>query len=447
MDLVERLEAEFGIKIPDQDMVPRRFEPLPRSSQHVDQRRGAEMAAILGFGAYLPERVVDHEELARQLGVEADWILQACGIRERRYAAPEETVVDMAEKAARACLERTGLDSVRAGRDPGGHRHTAPPVPRRLRQSPAASRRSRASPWTSTSPAAAASSPSPCAAELCGRLGPILVVASEKMSEVVQRHPAKETTILFGDGAGACVVSPGPGLLEIQDWVASSDGTFADDLCLEPGGPLVMNGRQVIMQANRKLTGAVKSLLERTGTPAQEVGLFLFHQANLNLLKQVAKGLAIPEDRVFVNLETRGNTSAASVLIAASEAQDQGRFRSGETGHHGRLRLRVYLRGAAVPGPLARALDLPAAEGLHQCARHPVRAPAARVREVPRHQPRAHLVPAQGGALAAHGLVGVEERAARLQGQFPLGSHDPGDGGHGHDRAVRVSVPRDPWAP
>ena len=170
------------------------------------------------------------------------------------------------------------------------------------------------------------------ATQLCDRLGPILVVGAEKMSEVVERHPAKETAILFGDGAGACLVVPGPGPVEIQDWIAASDGTFADDLCLEAGGPLVMNGRQVIMQANRKLTGAIKTLLERTGTAPEAVGLFLFHQANVNLLRQVAKTLGIGEDRLFVNLETRGNTSAASILIAAAEARAQGRFVPGQTG-------------------------------------------------------------------------------------------------------------------
>lgn len=289
------------------------------------------MASILGFGAYLPERVVDHEELARQLGVEADWILRACGIRERRYAAADETVVDMAERAARACLGRTGLEPSSLGGilvGTGTPHRQFPGVSASLQQRLGVQGLALDVHLASCGGLVALA----LAAELAPRLGPILVVASEKMSEVVQRHPAKETTILFGDGAGACVVSPGRGFLEIQDWIASSDGTFAEDLCMDPGGPLVMNGRQVIMQANRKLTGAVRTLLERTGTPARDIGLFLFHQANLNLLKQVAKTLGIGEDKVFVNLETRGNTSSASLFIAAAEAQDQGRFRPGEAG-------------------------------------------------------------------------------------------------------------------
>jgi 3-oxoacyl-[acyl-carrier-protein] synthase-3 len=289
------------------------------------------MASILGFGAHLPERVVTHEELAAQLGVEPDWILQACGIRERRYAAADETVVDLAEKAARACLARTGFEVASLGGilvGTGTPHRQFPGVSASLQQRLCAPGLALDIHLASSGGFLALCT----AAELCRHCGPILVVAAEKMSEVVQRHLAKETAILFGDGAGACLVSPGEGLLEIQDWLAASDGTFADDLCLEPGGPLVMHGRQVIMQANRKLTGTVKELLTRTGTSAQDIDLFLFHQANLNLLKQVAKGLGIPEDKVFANLETRGNTSAASLFIAASEAQDQGRFQARESG-------------------------------------------------------------------------------------------------------------------
>jgi len=288
------------------------------------------MTSILGFGAALPDRVVSHTELAAQLGVEAAWILEVCGIRERRYAGPDESVVDLAERAARACLERLDFDPAQLGGilvGTGTSPKCFPGVSASLQQRLGAGGLAFDVPLASSGGLIALCT----AAELCHRCGPMLVVGAEKMSDVVQRHPAKETTILFGDGAGACLVSPGEGPFEILDWTASSDGAYAGDLCLEPGGPLVMNGRQVIMQANRKLKASVQTLLGRNNLVAGDVGLYLFHQANLNLLKQVAKGLGIAEDRVFVNLETRGNTSAASLLIAASEAQEQGRLRAGET--------------------------------------------------------------------------------------------------------------------
>lgn len=290
------------------------------------------MAAILGFASHLPSRVVTHLELAAQLQVEPDWILQACGIRERRYAAEGETVVDLAEAAAHAALAQSRLEPAELGAilvGSGTPARRFPGISASLAQRLGNSRALALDVHLASSGGFMALA---LAADLCARYGPVLVVGAERMSEVIQTHPAKETAILFGDGAGACVVAPGNGPFAIVDLRAGSDGTFADDLYLGLEGPLVMNGRAVIMQANRKLVGTVQELLQAHGLQPVDVDLYLFHQANLNLLKQVAKGLGIGEERVFVNLETRGNTSAASLLIAAAEAQDQGLLRPGSRG-------------------------------------------------------------------------------------------------------------------
>ena len=287
------------------------------------------MASILGFSAYLPERVVANEELAAQLGVEASWILEACGIQERRYAAPDQSVLDLAEGAARACLERTGIGKGQLGAilvGTGTPDRSFPGVSADLQAKLGASDAFALDIHLASAGGLVAMA---LAVELCPKLGPVLVVGAERMSEVVQRHPAKETTILFGDGAGACVVVPGDGPYPVLDWKLGSDGSFAEDLSLVPGQALQMNGRQVIMQANRKLSGVVKELLERHGIPGSSVELFLFHQANLNLLRQVARNLGADPAKVFVNLDLRGNTSAASLLIAAAEAEAQGRLGPG----------------------------------------------------------------------------------------------------------------------
>jgi 3-oxoacyl-[acyl-carrier-protein] synthase-3 len=150
------------------------------------------------------------------------------------------------------------------------------------------------------------------------------------MSRVLLRAPlSKETAILFGDGAAACVVAPGDGALNVVDARLGSDGTFADALALEPGGPLVMDGRTVILQASRKLPAAIRSVLEPHGLGPADVDLFVLHQANLNLLRGVARGLGVPEERLFVNVDRVGNTSAASVLLALSEASERGLLRPG----------------------------------------------------------------------------------------------------------------------
>ena len=288
------------------------------------------MAQILGFGAHLPGTVLDNAALAAEFGLDPAWILQACGIETRRVAAERETVVDLAEQAARNCLERCGLA-------PGGLGGILVGTGTPQRQFPGVSASLQQRLGVVGIPAFDIHLASvggffafATAVELCQRYGPILVVGAERMSEVMAREPrAKETAILFGDGAGACIVAPGEGALSVVDLRMQSDGTFADDLSLEHGGALAMDGRSVILQANRKLRQSLADLLERNGLAAADVGLWLFHQANLNLLKQVGKGLGIPEDRVYLNLPRYGNTSSASLFIAAAEARDEGRFRPG----------------------------------------------------------------------------------------------------------------------
>jgi 3-oxoacyl-[acyl-carrier-protein] synthase-3 len=287
------------------------------------------MAAILGFGAFLPGRVVTSEELAERLGVETRWILDACGIRERRWAADGESAADLAERAARAALADAGLEPTRLKGIIVGSGTPA-------RQFPGLSAEVQMRlgcpgiPAFDVHLASSGGLVALClATRLCEGLGPMLVVGAERMSEVVQRDLAKETAILFGDGAGAAVVAPGEGRIRILDQQWASDGNFADDLSLDFGGALRMNGRAVIMQANRKLTGTLQELFARNGVEASQVDLFLFHQANLNLLKQVGKTLGIDPTRVPITLDRYGNTSAASVLIAAAEASKEGRFKPG----------------------------------------------------------------------------------------------------------------------
>ena len=284
------------------------------------------MPAILGFGCRLPERVVGNDELAERLGVTPEWILSACGIEERRYAAADESVVDLGERAARELIERLGLAPSAVGAvlvGTGTPNRQFPGVSASLAHRLGISGAFALDVHLASSGGLVAIA---LAMDLAPRYGDVLVVAAERMSDVVLRHPDKDTTILFGDGAGACVVTAGDGPLRLVDARVATDGAFADDLCLVSGGPLVMNGRQVIMQAVRKLTRSVNELLAAHGRTPADVDLFVFHQANANLLRQVAVQLRIPEERVFVNLRRYGNTSAASLLVAAAEAEAQGRF-------------------------------------------------------------------------------------------------------------------------
>jgi 3-oxoacyl-[acyl-carrier-protein] synthase-3 len=133
----------------------------------------------------------------------------------------------------------------------------------------------------------------------------------------------RNVAILFGDGAGACLVSDSAGTLQIVDAVLYSDGTYADDLCLPLTGPVRMDGRTVILQASRRIPAAISELLDRHSMDAASVHTFLLHQANSNLTARVAKTLGVPPERFFSNIRRCGNTSSASLLIAASEWAEQ----------------------------------------------------------------------------------------------------------------------------
>ncbi len=280
-------------------------------------------AFIRGFGAWLPERVVTNAELAPQLGTTPEWILSVSGIAERRYAAEGDSVAGLGTRAARACLQRTGL----AASDLGlvlvssGSSERFCPGPASLI---AAALGLTMTPALDLPIASAGSLVAlAMAAKLAPTIGHILVVGAEIMSRRVAHTPeGKDTAILFGDGAGACIVSPDSGFAAIADSCLFTDGNMADALAVD-NGRLHMDGAAIIRHVSRKLPQAIATVLERNGVAARSVGTFLLHQANLNLITRIAKSLDAPAERFFANIQRYGNTSSASMLIAASEWCEQ----------------------------------------------------------------------------------------------------------------------------
>jgi len=278
------------------------------------------MALLRAFGAYLPTRIVDNHEMAAATGTDPEYILRASGIVERRFAAPEESVASLGIRAAKNCLENAGLAArgvglLLAASGSAEHRFPGPAsaigAGLGITGVPAIDL-----------PVASAGSlfGMAIAAHLAPTYGNVLVVGSEVMSRVVARHPAhRDTAILFGDGAGACLVSSETGFAEIRDSLLASDGDFAAALRLDLDAPLYMDGRTVILQAARKIPRAIAELLERNRIAPSAVETYLMHQANLNLITRVAQSLAVPENRFFLNIQRYGNTSSASLLIAAAE--------------------------------------------------------------------------------------------------------------------------------
>jgi 3-oxoacyl-[acyl-carrier-protein] synthase-3 len=274
-------------------------------------------ACLLGFGCCLPEPVVTNVELAARVGRTPEWIEQVSGIRERRVAPADTSIADLAVGAAQDCLRRCGASPesigmliLASGSAAAGFPGPAAEVAWRLAlgQVPALDL-----PIASAGALFGLDLARRCASQH----GDVLVVAAEKMSLAEPRDPG--VAVLFGDGAGAALVSSRPGPWVVVDSVLHSDGQYRQELRWDPRSGLVMDGRAVILQASRKLPAAIQEVLARQSLAAQEVSVYLLHQANLNLLALVARTLGVGREKMFTNLERYGNTSSASLLIAAAE--------------------------------------------------------------------------------------------------------------------------------
>ncbi|WP_031497045.1 3-oxoacyl-ACP synthase III family protein [Bryobacter aggregatus] len=278
------------------------------------------MAFLRGFGKYLPERVVGNAEIGAQIGAEPSWIHEMSGIEERRFARAGETVAEMAAAAGKDALERSGVGAEELGlilvssgsaerRFPG----PASEVQHRLGAAQAIA--------IDVPMASAGALFALAQAEMwAARVGKVLVVAAEKMSEIALTPPIeKGTAMLFGDGAGAVLVDRDQGVARMVDFELGSDGASALELRLDFNAPVYMNGRMVIMHAARKVPAAILAVLRRAGLEASDVHTFLMHQANSNLITRIAQTLGVEGGKFYSNIARYGNTSSASMLIAACE--------------------------------------------------------------------------------------------------------------------------------
>lgn len=308
--------------------------------------------AFSGVGHYVPDRVVANDELAPLLGTTPEWIADRSGIRERRFAAAGQTNAGLALRASREALARAGIGAdaldmiVVATLSPD---HFFPGVSAALQAGLEVAR-----------PIPAFDLHAQCAGFpyalgvaqgllLSERYEHVLVVGSELQSAALDLSPrAREVSMLFGDGAGAVVLSRREDAAAVPFVVELfADGRFARELWMEaPGAALPphritpddvaagrcfpsMSGKNVILHATRKLAQAAKAVLDRAGLSVADVDWIVPHQANGNLLTALERALALPAERVVKNIERVGNTSAASIPIALSEAVADGRIRRG----------------------------------------------------------------------------------------------------------------------
>lgn len=299
---------------------------------------------MLGLGSAAPANVVRNEDLAT-LGYDAQWIVQRTGILERRHALPETATSDLAVEAAQRCIDDAGVDPadidllVLGTMSPDMHLpSTACLVQDRLGiRAPAFDVHAACASFiyaliTAGQYVATGSS----------RLA--LIVGADCNSRVV--NPAdKKTFPLFGDAAGAALISSGEADQGLLAYAYGSDGGGAPLLCCPMGGSRMpfspdpaheglqfmhMDGRPIFKWAIRMLAETVRDTLELADKTLDDVDLVVFHQANLRIIRSAVKELGVDENKVFNNLERYGNTSAASIPLALDEAYREGRVKPGD---------------------------------------------------------------------------------------------------------------------
>ena len=302
---------------------------------------------IAGTGSYLPEREMTNADLEKFVDTSDEWITSRTGIKARRIAADDEATSDLATKAAENALEQAGIAAadlqliIVATISPD----TITPATACYVQHNLGATKAIAFDIS------AACSGFLYAMKLAKRMisdgayENALIIGAEKLSAFVNWED-RNTCVLFGDGAGAAVLrraEEGEGRILATEM--GTDGAQTGILNIPGGGSacpttpenaheklasLQMSGREVFKLAVNAMKNASEQVIERAGLSADDIKLVIPHQANLRIIDAIADRLTVPNEKVFVNLDKYGNTSAAAVAIALDEAHRTGRFERGD---------------------------------------------------------------------------------------------------------------------
>jgi 3-oxoacyl-[acyl-carrier-protein] synthase-3 len=294
--------------------------------------------SITGLGCRVPDRVVTNAELARHVDTSDEWIVTRTGIRERRIAAPEEALTDLALPACRDALEQAGVDAsqidllIVATVTPDMAFPSSGAILADQLGAPDAAAYDLSAGCTGFMYALAQAY-----GMLAGGLAhKALVVGGDVLSRILDWSD-RSTLVLFGDGAGAVVLErvPSGGFLGfelgaegaggVHLWLPGSGSRLVDD----PNGFVKMNGREVFKFATRVLVSSANTLLAECGVSIDEIDVYVPHQANVRIIDHATKKLGIPSERVVVNVDRYGNTSSGSIPLALADAAAEGRLREG----------------------------------------------------------------------------------------------------------------------
>jgi 3-oxoacyl-[acyl-carrier-protein] synthase III len=305
-------------------------------------------AKMAGIGAYVPETVLNNAYFEKIVDTSDEWIVTRTGIKERHVVGDSgQCTSDMSIKAARQALADAQmspeeLDMIIIGTVTPDMKtpSTACFVQKALGAKNAAVMDVNAACVGYLYALTTAR-----AYILAGMARTVLVVGCETLTSITN-YKDRGTCILFGDGAGAAVLKrvdePGVGVLATH---LAANGDFTDLLCVKLGGSrtpltpenihddgrnLYMNGSEIFKHAVRFMQSAAEKVIADAGVKAEDISLFIPHQANIRIIDSLAKRLSIPEEKLFVNIQNYGNTSSASIPIAMVEARQQGRLKTGD---------------------------------------------------------------------------------------------------------------------
>ncbi|XHR30738.1 MAG: beta-ketoacyl-ACP synthase III [Chthoniobacteraceae bacterium] len=314
--------------------------PQPRTTRLHKPKR---TVSVIATGSYVPHKVLTNADLEKLVDTNDEWITSRTGIKERRIAAPEETTSNMAAKAAQAALDQAGIsaeeiDMIIVGTVTPDMQfpNTACLVQKQI----------------GAKHAICFDLSAACSGFLYGieiaqqfissrSCDTVLVIGADKLSTIVD-WTDRNTCVLFGDGAGAAILRHRPGSHGVIHTTLGANGDYAEILHMPGGGsklPLTkeniesrpntikMNGKDVYKHAVTAMVNAAHQTLETAGLTAKDLACVIPHQANLRIIDAIGSRLGLGQDKVFVNLQNYGNTSAAAVAIALDEANRTGRMK------------------------------------------------------------------------------------------------------------------------
>lgn len=296
-----------------------------------------QRSIIRATGSYLPSRILTNDELASMVDTNDAWITERTGIKTRHIAAEGETTADMAAAAAKRAIQASGLalseiDGIVVGTSTPSH--TMPSVATKVQE-------------ILGFQGAAVDVVAACTGFIYalatahgwlqgGLAKNVVVVGAECMSRIVDWND-RGTCILFGDGAGAVVLSTENKTTQgIHAFTLNADGKHAALLGTNGGvsstqtaGHLFMQGQEVFKHGVEKMTAITRETVEKAGKSLQNVDWLIAHQANGRMIRMIGKQLGVPEEKCIITVGHHGNTSAATIPLALDEAVRDGRIKRG----------------------------------------------------------------------------------------------------------------------